>query len=196
MRIAALADYESPALWDHYNENRLDDVDVIVSCGDLDPRYLSFLVTCSNLPLLYVHGNHDDRYDTMPPEGCICIDDCFYMQDGVRFLGLGGCLPYKKGAYMYSEKQMERRMARLRHQIKKYGGIDVLVTHASPRGYGDSEDLPHQGYEAFLPFLEEYRPPYMIHGHMHKGYDYTFEREKHYADTTIVNAYEKFILDI
>ena len=33
--------------------------DLILSCGDLSARYLSFLVTMARCPLLYVHGNHD-----------------------------------------------------------------------------------------------------------------------------------------
>ncbi len=196
MRILAVADHESSALWDHYNENRISDVDIIVSCGDLDPRYLSFLVTCSNLPLFYVHGNHDERYDKIPPEGCDCIDDCIRVRNGVRFLGLGGCYPYKPGTYMYSEEQMERRMARLNRQIRKYGGFDVLVTHAACRGLGDSDDLAHRGYEAFYPFLEKYRPSCMIHGHWHGNYGYSFQREYHFGDTVIVNAYEKYIIEI
>ncbi len=196
MRIVALADHESPALWDHYNENSLKGVDLLLSCGDLDPRYLSFLVTCSNLPLLYVHGNHDERYDAMPPEGCICIDDRIEVVDGVRFLGLGGCRPYKEGKYMYTEEQMQRRIDRISHQIRKFGGFDVLVTHASARGIGDSEDLPHQGYEAFYALLERYHPPYMIHGHMHKCYDYMFQRENQYGKTRVLNAYEKYLIEI
>ena len=74
MKIMAIADIESKALWDHYNLNRLEDTDLIISCGDLDSRYLSFLVTCTNVPLLYVHGNHDNHYAKLPPEGCIDID--------------------------------------------------------------------------------------------------------------------------
>ncbi|MCC8141425.1 MAG: metallophosphoesterase family protein [Lachnospiraceae bacterium] len=196
MKILCLSDQESPVLWDHFDENRPEGMELIISCGDLDPRYLSFLVTCSNLPLLYVHGNHDDRYNKIPPDGCICIDDKIYVHNGVRFLGLGGCRPYKPGKYMYTETEMQRRMTKLTHQIKKHGGFDVLVTHAAPRGLGDSDDMPHQGYESFFPFLEKYRPPYMIHGHMHKSYAYNFQREHHYEDTKIINAYEKYILDI
>ncbi len=195
MKILAMADQEPSSLWDHYNENMPEGVDLIISCGDLDPRFLSFLVTCSNLPLLYVHGNHDERYDTMPPDGCICIDDRVYVHNGVRFLGLGGCQPYREGEYMYTEAQMERRMARVAHQIRKHGGIDVLVTHASCRGMGDSDDFPHRGYEAFYPFLEKYRPDYMIHGHWHKSYDYAFRRINHFEDTTIINAYEKYLFE-
>ena len=34
-------------------------------------QYLSFLASFSKVPILYVHGNHDDCYDTQPPDGCI-----------------------------------------------------------------------------------------------------------------------------
>ena len=102
MRIMAISDTESTALWDHYNSNKITDTDLILSCGDLNPNYLSFLVSCTNLPLLYVHGNHDEKYDQTPPEGCICIDDKIYVHEGIRILGLGGCMPYKPVKYMYT----------------------------------------------------------------------------------------------
>lgn len=192
----AIADTESKALWDHYNHNRLDDTDLIVSCGDLHPHYLSFLVTCTNVPLLYVHGNHDDCYDHIPPEGCICIDDKIYVHEGIRFLGLGGCLPYRPGSYMYTENQMRRRIKKVQRQIQKHKGFDVLVTHAPARGIGDSQDHAHQGYEAFLPLLEKYRPRYMLHGHVHITYDYRLQRETRYMDTTVINAYERYFLEL
>ncbi|MCD8045668.1 MAG: metallophosphoesterase [Clostridiales bacterium] len=196
MKIMAIADRESPALWNHYNENRLTDTDLIVSCGDLDPRYLSFLVTSANVPILYVHGNHDHCYDRIAPDGCICIDDRVFLYNGVRFLGLGGCVPYKEGAYMYTEAQMRRRIRKVALQIRRYGGFDVLVTHAPLRGIGDADDAPHRGYEAFFPLLEKYRPAYMLHGHVHMQYDYTLKRENSYLDTKIINAYEKYFLEI
>lgn len=196
MKIMAIADTESKTLWDHYNHNRLDDTDIIISCGDLDPHYLSFLVTCANIPLLYVHGNHDDCYDSIPPEGCICIDDRIYVHEGVRFLGLGGCLPYKNGPYMYTEAQMRRRIRNIGFQIRKHGGFDVLVTHAPAHGIGDSEDFAHRGYDAFLPLLEKYSPRYMLHGHVHMQYDYKIQREQNYLDTTIINAYERYFLEL
>ena len=73
MRILAVSDVESPALWDYFSPQRLEGIDVILSCGDLDPQYLSFLATFFPGPVLYVHGNHDGRYLDVPPEGCVCI---------------------------------------------------------------------------------------------------------------------------
>ena len=147
MNIMAIADTESTALWDHYNANPITNTDIILSCGDLDPRYLSFLVTCTNVPLLYVHGNHDEKYDTIPPEGCICIDDKIYVHEGVRILGLGGSIRYRDGKYMYSEKEMQRRIRRLVFQLKKHKGFDILLTHSPAYQLGDWDSHAHKGFE-------------------------------------------------
>ena len=163
MRIMAISDTESTALWDHYNSNKITDTDLILSCGDLNPNYLSFLVSCTNLPLLYVHGNHDEKYDQTPPEGCICIDDKIYVHEGIRILGLGGCMPYKPGKYMYTEKEMKRRLLHIKHQLIFYHGFDILLTHAPAQGLGDGDDHAHQGYEVFLKLLNKYQPKYMVH---------------------------------
>ena len=95
MKILVLADKESPYLWDYFDQSKLEGIDLILSCGDLHPHYLSFLATFFQGPVLYVHGNHDDRYDETPPEGCICIDGRIYEYQGVRILGLGGSMRYK-----------------------------------------------------------------------------------------------------
>ena len=64
MKILALSDQENPMLWDYFNPRQLEGIDLILSCGDLDPKYLSFIATFAHGPVLYVHGNHDDRYRT------------------------------------------------------------------------------------------------------------------------------------
>ena len=92
MKILAIADEESPALWDHYSPGKLDGYDLILACGDLKAAYLTFLVTMSHARLLYIPGNHDGTYEEKPPEGCECIDDQLVVYNGIRILGLGGCL--------------------------------------------------------------------------------------------------------
>jgi len=79
MKILVLADVESKYLWDFYEKSKLEGIDLIISCGDLKANYLSFLATFTSAPVLYVHGNHDTKYETHPPEGCICIDDDIYV---------------------------------------------------------------------------------------------------------------------
>ena len=43
MRILAIADEESKYLWDYIQKEKLEGIDLILSCGDLPASYLSFL---------------------------------------------------------------------------------------------------------------------------------------------------------
>ena len=104
MKILALSDAECPALWDYYVPGRLKEYDLILSCGDLNAQYLSFLVTMARCPVLYVHGNHDSGYSQHPPEGCDCIDGHIVTYNGLRILGLGGCRKYHPGPHQYTEQ--------------------------------------------------------------------------------------------
>lgn len=197
MKILAVADEEAKSLWDYYDPERTKGVDLIISCGDLKAAYLEFLVTMVNCPLLYVRGNHDAQYDQEPPRGCIPIDDRVYDFNGLRIAGLGGCMRYHDGPDMYTEAEMRRRISRLTPQIALRGGVDLVVTHAPAAGYGDLEDLPHRGYACFNDLLERWKPPYMLHGHVHRTYDVSFQRGRlHTCGTRIVNAYEYTVLDI
>ena len=110
MKILFLADEESKMYWEYFKKEDFKGIDIIVSCGDLNPSYLSFLTTMVGVPLLYVHGNHDDKYNVKPPEGCICIEDEIYEYEGVRFLGLGGSNRYKPGENQYTQKEMTKRV--------------------------------------------------------------------------------------
>ncbi len=196
MKILTISDEESAYLWDYYQPGRLAGIDMILSAGDLKASYLSFLVTMANRPLLYVHGNHDWRYDSNPPEGCDCIDDKLVTVNGLRILGLGGCQMYNRGPYQYTERQMERRIRKLHLKLKRAGGVDIVLTHAPLRGYGDADTVVHRGYEAFFPLLDKYKPKYFIHGHVHKSYSGTnFQRTMQYGSTTIINASGRYVFD-
>ncbi len=195
MRILAIADVESKLLWDYYKKGMLDGIDLIISCGDLDPRYLSFLVTMSTVPVLYVHGNHDTKYETIPPEGCTCIEDMVYVYRGIRILGLGGSMRYKPGDHQYTEREMQRRVRRLGFQLWRHGGFDILVSHAPAYQLNDGMDLPHQGFKAFLSLMEKYKPKFFLHGHVHKTYGRQHKRYDRYRDTHVINAFERCVFD-
>ena len=196
MKILAISDEECPALWDYYIPGRLDGIDLIISCGDLSADYLSFLVTMRSVPLLYVHGNHDTGYSVSPPEGCDCIDDHIVVYNGVRILGLGGCLRYHPGPHQYSEREMRRRIRKLRFQLWRLGGVDIVVTHAPPQGVGDADDPAHRGFEALTALLDKYKPAYLLHGHVHLCYGMDKTRVREYGDTQVINVTERFTLDI
>ena len=198
MRILAVSDEEAKGLYDHYRPGKLAGYDLILSCGDLKKEYLEFLVTMSNVPLLYVPGNHDDGFAQRPPEGCECVDDEIVVFNGVRILGLGGSMRYRPDEpYMYTEKEMARRVRHLWRKLRKHRGFDILLTHAPARGQGDMEDIPHRGFETFLALLDRYKPRYLVYGHVHQEYGpMKFVRERHYGETTLVNAYKRYIIEI
>ena len=196
MKILLVSYEEDKYLWDFYRPGRLKGIDLILSAGDLKAEYLSFLVTMANRPLLYVHGNHDGGYAQRPPEGCRCIDGKLVTVGGLRILGLGGSALYNGGPHQYTEKQMRRRIDRLRLKLALAGGVDIVLTHAPVRGFGDEDNMTHRGFEAFLPLLDKYRPRYLVHGHIHQRYGVNRPRCYQYNETTIVNATGRYILEI
>ena len=191
-RIMCVADETDLGLYSGYARTELSGIDFIISAGDLSSEYLEFLVTMANKPLFYIHGNHDGRYDTKPPEGCICIDDDLYIHDGIRILGLGGSYRYSQDTYQYTEVQMERRIRKLRRKIRKAGGVDIVVTHAPIKGYGDMEDYAHQGFACFEKLLNELHPKFWLYGHVHLRYDFRLKRIIEYKETQIINCNTKY----
>ena len=190
MNILCLADEEDSSLYEYYSKDKTKDVDLILSCGDLKKDYLEFIVTMSNKKLVYVKGNHDiDDID-----GCICAEDNLIVVNGIRILGLGGSFKYSGNKNQYTEWQMRWRIIKLLPKIKRAGGIDIILTHVPPRGYGDLQDYAHQGFECFKYLLDKYKPKYLIHGHVHMNYAYGVDRQIEYKETKIINAYKRYEL--
>ena len=196
MKILAIADEESPYLWDYFEKSKLEGIDLIISCGDLNPRYLSFLATFTTAPVLYVHGNHDVKYERIPPEGCICIEDSIYVHKGVRIMGLGGSMEYIEGSpHQYTEAKMVHRVLKMIPKFFWRRGFDILVTHSPAFEINDGEDLPHRGFKIFRTLMERAKPKYFIHGHVHMNYGRKHVRLDKYKDTQIINAYERYVFE-
>lgn len=196
MKILALADVESKYLWDFFEKTKLEGIDLILSAGDLAPQYLEFLATYAKVPILYVHGNHDGCYDDTPPLGCICIDDDIYEYQGLRIMGLGGSMCYNYSTYQFSEKDMRMRLLKMKPKLWRHGGIDILLTHSPAKGFHDGDDLPHTGFDCFNDILTKYEPSLFIHGHVHLTYGRDFRREDMYGNTKVINAFERYIIEI
>ncbi|HEX2032593.1 MAG TPA: metallophosphoesterase [Chloroflexota bacterium] len=133
--MLVVADTEDRALYEHFNPQRWakEKIELIVSCGDLRPSYLDFLVSVFNVPCFYVRGNHDGIYDVSPPPGCINIDDRLQRYKGVRFYGLEGSRWYNGGPAQYTEGQMRWRAFWAGFTIWQARGVDVIVAHNPPR---------------------------------------------------------------
>ena len=196
MRILAIADEESAYLWDYFEKSKLEGIDLIISCGDLAPEYLSFLATFTSAPVLYVHGNHDSKYEKHPPEGCICIEDQIYVFQGIRILGLGGSMRYRPGSHQYTEGQMRARIRKLWFQLFRHRGFDILVTHAPPHGICDTKDLAHEGFLVFNRLVDRFHPAVALHGHVHLNYGHRLHRESMLGETRVINAYDHYLFEI
>jgi Icc-related predicted phosphoesterase len=187
MRILAVADNQHKALYDNFDHARWRGVDLVISCGDLKPDYLSFLVTMINKPLLYVPGNHDESYGKTPPEGCDSVDGKVKAVKGLKVTGLGGSIWYNGKDLQYTEKQMARRVMKVIRLARRAGGIDIFVSHAPPKGIHDLQDKCHTGFEAFRVLMDELRPKVVIHGHNHEVYGKK-ERESEVGGIRVINA--------
>jgi Icc-related predicted phosphoesterase len=172
------------------------DIDVIISCGDLPPEYLTLLLDAFNAPLYFVSGNHDIRYPSKPPRGGCDLHGRLVKIKGLRFLGLAGSRWYNGGLHQYTEAQMRAMIRRLRPTIWWHKGIDVVVAHAPPRYVHDAEDLCHRGFKSFRWLIKKYRPIYFIHGHIHRYFADPRERVTVVDATKVVNTYEYNILEI
>lgn len=158
MRILAVADEESKYLWDYYEPEKLHGYDLIVACGDLSMPYMTFLASVAPMPVLYVHGNHDECYDTHPLQGRSALTTMCSATKATAF-GLGGSCRYRTGAWQFTEAEMRRRIRKARSKVMHAGGVDVLVTHAPLHGYGDLNDLPHRGLQSSVRCWTPINPP-------------------------------------
>jgi len=196
MKILTVSDQVESLLYDRFDATRFQGVDLVLACGDLPPEYLTFLVTRLNVPLYFVKGNHDIRASGYRPDGCIDLDGKLITHRGLRIIGFEGCHWYNGNPHQYTEKQMRRKIGRMRFKIWRAGGIDIVITHAPPRHIHDGRDLCHKGFECFGCLIRRYAPRYFIHGHMHLNYTGASERLTVVNQTQVVNAYGYFLIEI
>ena len=200
MKILCISDTVMPQMESAANlRRRYNDIELVISCGDMPAVYVEFIVSILNVPLFYVRGNHDEGYVQYPPGG-EDLHRTVIKYKGLTFAGLEGSMKYNRGSIQYTEHEMMAMVLKMGPQLqfrrwRTRKNIDVLVTHSPPRGIHDMPDRPHTGFKAMLRFLEWYRPRYMLHGHVH-----TYDRRKttrtQYRDTCIININPITVLEI
>jgi Icc-related predicted phosphoesterase len=196
IKLLSVSDVVDPMLHQHAGNEPFTGIDVLVSCGDLPPEYLSRLVHAFNTSLFFVGGNHDIRYQDKLPQGGLDLHARVERIKGLNFLGLEGSRWYNGGPYQYTAGQMRVIIQRLRPTLWWQGGIDIVVTHAPPRHVHDSEDLCHRGFKCFRWLIDKYQPDYFIHGHIHRHFSDPSERVTAVDATKVVNTYGYNILEI
>ncbi len=195
MRILSVADVVVPAIYPRIDKRHFGRIDLLLGCGDLPPEYLTHLAHVFDVPLFYVKGNHDIRYGDSPPRGCRDIHERVVRFEGLNFMGLEGSMWYNGGPYQYTEKQMARKIRQLRPTIWWRRGVDIVVTHAPPKGIHDGQDLCHRGFACFRRLIQSQRPVFFIHGHIHRHFENESARRTIVGETWIINSYGHTILE-
>lgn len=197
MKILTVSDKVSQELVDpDWNNPELDGIDLIISCGDLPPEFLTSLRSRYNVPLLFILGNHDIRYEASPPVGCRNVDRKLILFKDKRILGFSGSRWYNGGLNQYTEKEMRHRMNKMRFYLWRKGGPDIIITHAPPRHVGDAEDPCHKGFRSFNRLIERYAPSHFIHGHIHRCFENDDERITTVNSTRVINSYGFYVFTI
>lgn len=199
-----VGDEVSPVLERATAPDALGKLDLILSCGDLPYDYLEYLLDAFNAPLLYVHGNHDRPIEgeervIRSPQGGRSIEGKLVWAAGLWVAGLGGSPRYTaRGSHQYTEAEMRWRARRLDLALRlarlRGRGLDILLTHAPPRGVHDGPDPVHQGFAAFLPLLGRHRPRYHVHGHSYPRPGHP--SRTHYGDTEVVHVRGHVVLEV
>ena len=195
MRILSVSDHVEPILYEPGAYKNFPDIDLILSCGDLPPEYLTYLVTVLNVPLFYIRGNHDTMYDVNPPQGCVDLHGKIVVYKGIRILGIEGCHWYNGGQLQYTEKQMARIVLKTKFKIWWHKGIDIIISHAPPRHIHDRNDTCHRGFKCFRGLINRYSPNYFLHGHIHTYFNNEKERTTLINKTNVINTFKYNVFD-
>jgi uncharacterized protein len=192
--VLAVADEVSRTLYDAFDPERWRQIDVIVSCGDVPPEYLDFLVSSLDVPLFYVRGNHDGAFAASRYAGSQNVHGRIVRCGKIRIAGFEGSRRYNMGRVQYSDRQMNRTLLRMRLQSLRVGAPDIIITHAPPAGQHSGDDECHGGFEVYNRAIELWHPQVLVHGHMHA---YNGAQESYTLDSTcVVNAYPFKVFEI
>jgi Icc-related predicted phosphoesterase len=201
LKILAVSDEVDPRLYGHDPTRGRAKPDLIFGCGDMPAYYLDYLVSKFNVPLYAIHGNHD----APPPlEGSDGFNGCgaswiggrtmrLARAGGLLLAGFDGSLRYNAGAYQSTQLEMQAAVRRLvpwlwLNRVRYGRALDVLITHAPPRGIHDEPDTCHTGFEAFRWLVRTFQPRYHLHGHIHM-YDRRKPTITRVGATEVINVY-------
>ena len=175
----------------------IPDGDVLIHAGDFSMRgdlveiagFNAFLAGLPHKHKVVIAGNHDFLFERGPSLARAALINGIYLQDsevtidGVRIYGS----PWQP-AFMDWAFNLERGP----HIKEKWdlipSGVQILVTHGPPFGYGDEVPQPtgaaeRVGCADLLQAVKRLQPAYHVFGHVHEGYGIT--KDEH---TTFINA--------
>ncbi len=207
MKILSISDTVVPSIYSNHISEKFADIDLVVACGDLPYYYQEFIITLLNVPLYFVHGNHDpkvefsDHGECTYPHGGTSLHRRVLRHENLLIAGVQGSIRYSNSSeYQYNQLQMWLSVIRLVPGLiwnrMVYGrNLDVFATHAPPWGIHDGPDYPHIGIKAFRWLVQVFKPKIHFHGHIHV-YKPNMITETLLGDTRIMNTYGYKVTEI
>jgi hypothetical protein len=210
LRFLAVSDEVDQRIYSTSIRERMNDVQLIIGCGDVPASYLEFLTDALHRPVYFVLGNHAEEVTRQGergvpklPEGCIDLGGKVIRDPihGLIMAGLPGSPRYSEHEpVQYTEFQMNWMMFKMLprlfwNRIRHGRFLDLLVTHSPPRDVGDRDDFAHRGFTSMRRFLTRFAPEYQLHGHIHL-YDRTIPNTVSFHETTVINVYPYQRLDL
>lgn len=172
MRIVAVADTHL-----YTDDYEVPDGDVFVHAGDLCKRgdldelehAATWILGLPHAHKVIVAGNHDWAFANNPPAARALFPGVTYLQDseatigGLRFYGA----PWQPAFHGWAFN-LPRGAALAEKWARIPAGIDVLITHGPPAGFGDDiEIVGRTGCADLRARIEQVRPRLHVFGHIH-----------------------------
>jgi len=216
VKILCISDQIDPQIYSPNIKERFADVDFILSAGDLPLDYLDYIISILNKPLFFVFGNHHTeelKHYKKPPYsslfehnekdyfscGAVHLGTKIKKEGNFILAGLGGSIRYNNGVNQFTDFEMYIEIFKLIphliwNRIVHGRYVDILLTHAPPKGIHDKNDKCHWGFKAFLWFMKTFKPKYLVHGHIHL-YDLSAVRCTEWDKTLVINAYSHYVIN-
>lgn len=199
MKVLTLSDVKEDIVYSPQIAKRFDEVDFVVSCGDLPYYYLEYVISSLNRPMFFIRGNHSSVLEFSSqgtqnqPFGAEDLHRKVVIYKDIILAGIEGSLRYRQGPFQYSQAEMWMHVLALAPKLvfnrAVYGRyLDIFITHAPPWGIHDQADLPHQGIKAFRWFLKTFKPRYHFHGHIHV-YRRDMVTSSQFCETQVINSF-------
>jgi len=200
MKILAVSDHIDPRIYCDFCKERFRDVSCIISCGDLPEHYLDFIVSNLNVPLFFVHGNHDPSAGQKSLAGGFNLDGKVVYYRGILLAGLEGSVWYNGNMHQYTQREMYRKYLSLLPKlywakVRHHHYLDILVTHSPPSSLHEGDDPVHKGFKAFNQIIKKFQPRFHLHGHTHL-YDHNQNYKDTLHHTLVINCYNYRIIDL
>jgi Icc-related predicted phosphoesterase len=178
MTIVVIADDDA-----NIGKLRCGPVDLLISCGDLFDGAIDRAIKAYRPRRIFaVRGNHDPNAPFA--SGILDLHLATELFEGIRFGGFAGSWRYKpRGHHLFEQHEATDLM-------RAFPEVDVFVAHNSPAGIHERDGEVHQGFQAFLPYLDRAKPRLFIHGHQHA--DCITLR----GVTTIAGVYGEKVIDV